>query len=165
MPLSVAEQLMILGGSPKPEAGSLMDMIHQISINEITSKSGNKITFTVDDQGVYALPGNVPPQLLGYWSQLPDAAKDQTALKAAYSYQDKMVRFSQRVSRGDDQVKKELQRTVVSFLSADSDMADFVDDAAWAEKILSVITRTFELLAETTSEEQLYFKALIPPGA
>lgn len=164
MALSVAEQLKILGGSPKPESGSLMDMIHQISINEITSKSGSKITFTVSDEGVYGLPGNVPDALIGYWSMLPDAAKDQTALKCAYSYQEKMVRFSQRVSRGDDQVKKELQRTVVSFLSAGSSIDEFTDDAAWAEKVLSVITRTFELLAETTSEEQAYFKGLIPPS-
>lgn len=163
MALTPAEQLGILNGTPKPDAGSFMDLIHQISVNEITSKSGSKIVFTQDDQGNYSLPVNVPPQLAAYWDALPDAAKNQTALSAAVAYQDKMVSFSRRVTRGDRQVKVELQQTVLSYISETVDLADLTDDAAWTTAVLKEITKTFELLAETTAAEQSYFKALIPP--
>lgn len=163
MALTPAEQLGILKGKPKPDAGSFMDLIHQISVNEITGKSGSKIVFTQDDQGNYSLPVNVPAPLAAYWAALPDAAKNQTALSASVSYQDKMVAFSRRVTRGDRQVKIELQQTVLSYMSETVDLADLVNDSAWASAILKEITKTFELLAETTAEEQAYFKALIPP--
>lgn len=163
MALSPAEQLGILNGTPKPDAGSFMDLIHQISVNEITGKSGSKIVFSQDDQGNYSLPVNVPAQLVAYWAALPDAAKSQDALSAAVSYQDKMVSFSRRVTRGDKQVKVELQQTVLSYMSETIALSDLEDDASWTTAVLKEITKTFELLAETTAEEQAYFKALIPP--
>lgn len=162
MALTAADQLGIINGKPKPDSGSLLDLTHQISVNEITSKSGSKIVFTEVD-GVYSLPVNVPAQLQAYWDALPDRAKNQTALSNAVSYQDKMIAFSQRVIRGGKQVKLELQQTVVSFMSSTVSVSDLKDDASWTHAILDEITKTFELLAETTAEEQAYFKALIPP--